>query len=135
MANTLNYPKLNIQVEGKGSITAIYSVETFNPTSKLETKTILNSSKGYVSIFSAVVSPVRKVVLDMPYYNSSVETAYTINVRTTYTASGTSVQKEESLEGIVIKNYPSSFGATITNIEISTNSTTDRIVKSSIYSW
>ena len=135
MANTLNYPKLNIQVEGKGSITDIYSVETFNPTSKLETKTILNSSKGYVSIFSAVVSPVRKVVLDMPYYNSSVETAYTINVRTTYTASGTSVQKEESLEGIVIKNYPSSFGATITNIEISTNSTTDRIVKSSIYSW
>ena len=135
MANTLNYPKLNIQIEGKGSITDMYSVETFNPSLKLETKTILNSSKGYVSIFSTSTSPVRKVILDMPYYNSSVETAYTINVRTTYAASGTSVQTEESLEGIIIKNYPLSFGATITNIEISTNSTSDRTVKSSIYSW
>ena len=135
MANTLNYPKLNIQVEGKGSVTDIYSVEVFNPTSKLESKTILNSSKGYVSIFSSVVLPIRKIILDMPYYNSSAETAYTVNVRTTFTASGTSVQTEESLEGIIVKNYPSSFGATITNIEISTNSTTDRTIKSSIYSW
>jgi hypothetical protein len=135
MANTLNYPKLNIQIEGKGSVTDIYSVEVFNPTSKLESKTILNSSKGYVSIFSSVVLPIRKIILDMPYYNSSAETAYTVNVRTTFTASGTSVQTEESLEGIIVKNYPSSFGATITNIEISTNSTTDRTIKSSIYSW
>jgi hypothetical protein len=135
MANTLNYPKLNIQVEGKGSVTDIYSVEVFNPTSKLESKTILNSSKGYVSIFSSVILPIRKIILDMPYYNSSAETAYTVNVRTTFTASGTSVQTEESLEGIIVKNYPSSFGATITNIEISTNSTTDRTIKSSIYSW
>jgi hypothetical protein len=135
MANTVNYPKLNIQVEGKGSVTDLYSVEVFNPTSKLESKTVLNSSKGYVSIFSSVVLPVRKIILNIPYYNSSNETAYTINVRTTYAASGTSVQTEESLEGIIVKNYPTSFGANITNIEISTNSSSDRIVNSAIYSW
>lgn len=135
MANTLNYPKLNIQVEGKGSITDVYSVETFNPLSKLESKTVINSNKGYVSIFTTTVLPVRKVILDIPYYVSALETEYSVNVRTTYSSSGTSVQTVESLEGLIIKNYPSNFGNTITNIEISTTSVSDRVVKSSIYSW
>lgn len=135
MANTLNYPKLNIQVEGKGNITDIYSVETFNPLSKLESKTVINSSKGYVSIFTTTVLPVRKVILDIPYYVSALETEYSVNVRTTYAASGNTVQTVESLEGLVIKNYPSNFGNTITNIEISTTSVSDKVVKSSIYSW
>lgn len=135
MANTLNYPKLNIQIEGKGSITDIYSVETFNPISKLELKTVINSSKGYVSIYSTAILPIRKVILDIPYYVSALETEYSVNLRTTYSSSGTTVQTVESLEGLVIKNYPSLFGATITNIEINTTSNTDRTIKSSIYSW
>lgn len=135
MANILYFPKLTIQIEGKNQVTDIYSLENFQPLLKSERTSILNSSKGWISVYSANSLPIRKVIIEAPYFNSSVETAYTVSVKTIYSGASGTVENVQSIEGLNIINYPAAWGATIQDIQISTSSVSDRTIKTSIYNW
>jgi len=138
MANTQNYPKLTINIEGKNKITDMYDIQTFLPSRKIESEVTIDNEDGYVSLFSSSTIPVRKVIIEAPYYNATVETEFTIDVKTIYNdpISG-NVEKVESVEGINIKNYPESYGARIVDVLVKTSATSDypKTIKSRIYAW
>jgi hypothetical protein len=133
--NTLNYPKQVIQIEGKNKITDRYDVTTFDPTNKIESEILIDDTSGEVSCFLSYVLPVRKVIIDAPIYNSSLELPYTITVKTSYSVSGVSTTISENIEGFNIKTYPESFGQNITNIAIQTSSVNLKSIKCGIYGW
>lgn len=133
--NTLNYPKQVIQIEGKDKITDRYDVSNFNPTNKIESEILIDNTSGEVSCFLSYVLPVRKVIIDAPVYNPSLELPYTITLKTSYSVSGISTTISENIEGFNIKTYPESFGQNITNVTLQTSSVNLKSIKCALYGW
>lgn len=133
--NTLNYPKQIIQIEGKEKITNMYDVYSFNPSDKVESELLIDNTSGVVSVFLPYVLPVRKIIIESPIYDSTLEINYTITLITTLSISGTTSTISENIEGITIKSYPESFGQNITNITLQTSSSNPKTIKCKIYGW
>jgi len=133
--NTLNYPKQIVQIEGKEKVTSMYDVLPFNPTDKVESEILINNSSGVVSVFLPYVVPVRKIIIEAPIYNSSLENVYSITLNTTYSVSGINTTISENIEGITIKSYSKAYGLNITNVSLQTSSSDFKTIKCKIYSW
>lgn len=133
--NTLNYPKQIVQIEGKEKITNMYDVYSFNPSDKIESELLIDSTSGVVSVFLPYVLPVRKIIIESPIYDSTLEVAYTVTLITTRSVSGVTSTISENIEGITIKSYPKSYGEYITNLTLQTSSTNPKSIKCKIYGW
>jgi len=137
-ANTQNYPKLTLNIEGQSKITDMYNIQTFLPSRKIESEVTIDNTDDYVSLFSSSTLPVRKVIIEAPYYDATVEQEYTIDVKTIYNhpVSG-NIESVESVEGINIKNYPETYGGRIVDILVKTSASTEypKTIKSRIYAW
>lgn len=136
--STLNWPKLQINIEGKGITRDLYNIETFNPKVSEWTDELL-AQDGWVQVFNNRMSscPVRKVVIESPYFNPNVELPWVTQVRITMNdpVSGL-IQSVKNVEGVCIENYPQSFGETIEEIEVQVSSIQlSKIVSVRTYSW
>lgn len=138
-SSTLNYPKITIQIEGKGSVKDVYETDTFNPEQITEwrDKKFLDI-KGWVNVYHDLYPdlPVRKVIIKTPELDPTVELPYLTWVRVTYNdpISGL-VDSLKAVEGINIENYPAAYGINITSIDIMTDSTIARDVEIKVYQW
>lgn len=139
MASTLNFPKITLQIEGKGSVKDMYETDTFNPEQITEwrDKKFLDI-KGWVNVYHDLYPdlPVRKVIIKAPEYDPTIELPYLTYVKTTYNdpISGL-IESIKAVEGINIENYPEAYGINITSIDIMTNSTIARDVECRVYQW
>lgn len=138
-SSTLNYPKITIQIEGKGSVKDVYETDTFNPEQITEwrDKKFLDI-KGWVNVYHDLYPdlPVRKVIIKTPELDPTVELPYLTWVRVTYNdpISGL-INSLKAVEGINIENYPAAYGINITSIDIMTDSTVARDVEVKVYQW
>lgn len=134
----LGFPKLLLQIEGKGVLKDLYHIETFNPKVVVwNDKIDLNS--GFIEIYNnnMLRVPVRKVIYEIPMYKQNVETEWYTVVRTTIydVLSSSEISYEEILEGLVIKNYPKIYSENLRKIEIKVTSSDKKDIFVTILGW
>lgn len=139
MAINSSLPKETIQVEGKEKITSQYEVNTFSPTRKLESTVEIIDTDGYVNVFTQNITPVRRIYINAPIFNSTIELPYVTKIKIsrleTIGATGI-IENELCVEGLNILKFPEAFGELITNVQVSTTcSESSKIVKVSVYAW
>lgn len=135
----LNIPKETIQIEGKDRVTNLFEVNSFEPTNKMETTVEIIDTDGYVPVFTSIVSPIRRIYIQAPIYNYTLELPYVNKVKITrYEAVGATglIESEIAVEGVNILKFPEEFGNLITSVEVCTTCSTGvKQIKVCIYAW
>jgi hypothetical protein len=139
MANSLNSPKLTIQIEGKNKVRDLYQQKIFEPVRVFENTLDLNEVIDWVSIYpSSLQVPIRQVIVEAPILDESLELPYTVELKTTVSQDVTgSVEFVEEIEAITIKSYSESFGSKILDIQVRCSAPEDntKTISARVHAW